>query len=506
MSSKSSDIRSSDIASAHYNAPESKDIHGLNSQSKCAVVSFIVVGVAGVVIMVLSGLNIFGSVGTTPGFIASIGGGGVLVCIAISSVVAIAVTNCKNHRQSVQPKQNNDELLGIQAQTRLAAPPKSKEKRKYDERREQFCSAAKKLLEERTSKIPIELPTDQEPGFRKKEEDAFYHFHHPRNTQFIKTFGGGEHLCVTTNKIPGVIFKQAQTDGKDMTPYVKRAEKARTICNNNNLYLLYVPKCKVVDFKPSVVMQEKLELLDGGLEKSQKACYQWAVHEPQLQPYIKELFRQLILFICLTNIADIKYNNIPFMKDGRIALFDLDENGAITGLAAGSARGKDGLFNMIPLEWLDEFIEIAKQHLKDEDLANLQECLPKLREKAQKRSERTKKISAFYNNHHIILPTQPLVFHKELFNGDEPKVVRFAEIAIQHFNREIRSLSLLSMRVGRKISIKANTEDKFYKDISEKDYQDLQKILEKGLSALKAKGYILSYKNYQQRHFFSVVC
>jgi acetoin utilization deacetylase AcuC-like enzyme len=65
---------------------DSRDASALSCKSKCAIVAFIVSGVAGAAIVVLGGLNLFGSVGSV-GFIASIAGGSTLILIALGAFV-----------------------------------------------------------------------------------------------------------------------------------------------------------------------------------------------------------------------------------------------------------------------------------------------------------------------------------------------------------------------------------------------------------------------------------
>jgi hypothetical protein len=87
-----------DSTSTYNDHLYSIDTHSLSGKSKCALVAFVVGGVAGAVIIALGGLNVFGPIASV-GFIASITGGVALTCTALGGMVWIAVLYCKNHKQ-----------------------------------------------------------------------------------------------------------------------------------------------------------------------------------------------------------------------------------------------------------------------------------------------------------------------------------------------------------------------------------------------------------------------
>jgi hypothetical protein len=489
-------MQNSGVIPASSSGPAPGDISALGDKSKYAIAALVVSGVACVVIVALGGLTLFGPIGST-GFIASIAVGGTFVGIAISGIAWIAVVNCKNRKQAI-PRPIN-----------------------YNNQREHFLKATQELMEKKATTASFELPDCQRPGFQASAEEAFKRiwWEHEPPERYIQTFGGGDHKCVTTNKIPGVLFKRDRSLMPDKPEeYVRLVEKGREICKDHNLYLLYIPKCKIVDFDPNYVMEEKVEFIDeNGSWRSQRSCYRLAMDDPRFESYIKELFKQLIIFAIKMKLADIKFDNQPIMKDGRVALIDLDESDAITGLTTGCARGKNGIFNMIPLKWFDEFVEIAKQHLCTEDIAQLDERLPMLRERARKREARIELKNTYLRDHQITLPTQPLIFDKKSFTQYEPKVRRFAEKIIQLLNQKISSLPDLSMIGGRKILIETKPEDKFFKDIvgcsafrlKIRLIHEFRTISEQGFKALQEQGYIMSFKigsSYYPSTLFSVVC
>lgn len=109
MSSKSDRIDSGSTVHL-YNTPKDKKTistsHGdrkaksLSKKSKCALIAFVVGGIAGIVITGLGATNAFGAVDSA-GFIGSLAGSGVLTVFSIGGIIWIAVANCKtNHGRS----------------------------------------------------------------------------------------------------------------------------------------------------------------------------------------------------------------------------------------------------------------------------------------------------------------------------------------------------------------------------------------------------------------------
>lgn len=106
MASKSDRVDSG--SNAHfYNAPKDRqtvstsngerEAKPLSNKSRCALIAFVVGGVAGIVIIGLGATNMFGAVGST-GFIGSLAGGGVLAVFSSGGIIWIAVANCKTDR------------------------------------------------------------------------------------------------------------------------------------------------------------------------------------------------------------------------------------------------------------------------------------------------------------------------------------------------------------------------------------------------------------------------
>lgn len=459
------------------------------STSKCALVAYILGAVAGITIITLSSLNKFGPKGSA-GFIAATTGGSLLTFISLGSIVKIALINCKT------PKLDSSPIIhGPEAQRRALE--------KYKKQKKVFYTAATNLLQSKEATITVELPSIQDKNNSMYAQEACRVIHIPNRPDYIKTFGGGEHACVTTEKIPGVLFKKDR-NSSPMNDYVLKAERARKICKDLNLYLLYVPQCEVVGFNDTFVMEEMVELVGNSWE-SQRAAYQWVVSTPELEDYAQELFRQLTIFICLMKFSDVKYDNVPLMKNGRVAFFDLDENGSVVGLTKGSTS-EDGLFSMIPFEWIDQFMIVARNHLPSDNFSQVEAQLISFKDKAQKRKAYATKIHLFYEKNKVTYSTQPLIFNKQLFR---PEIWVYAEKIMQKLNTQISSLSHISLAVGRvlKISTESPSEyGNFAKLSCTQARTELHMILNDVFEELKTQGYLFSFTLHEAYQYYSVEC
>ncbi len=517
------------MTTTHFN-PESKPqpTFGLTPRSQCATAAFIAAGLAGVIIVALGATHMLGSMGKI-GFIASLAGGGTLACVAAGGLFWVVVSHCKNRKpltqaeppsqeapienrpQDVDPEHIDNLLESIDFERLENVVEGTEDEKKFHQQRLDFRKAAQNRLAKKPLPVP-QMPDCKDPNFIANAKKAVRHFFSPKPPESFKTFEGAQHVCVTTDKIPGLLLKKHR-GSMSMKEYLIMAENGKQICKKHKLYLLYVPPCQGVDFDESIIVQEYLKLLDGGWE-AQKACYQWAIADPHLQRYIKELLRQLTIFDCLMQFGDVKYDNISLTKDGRVALFDLDDWGAVDGLTTGHSKGKDGLFNIIPLGWFDEFVDICRKYLSGKEFNELQKRLPSLKERAQNRQLKMQQLDAFYKQKQITLPTQPLVFDQTLFTEYDDQVAVFVETTIKFLNEQLSTLPLLSMVTGRKIKISLQANSEFFNEISkhpiytsEKLYQsDLIALARKSLPALKAQGYFFSQNVNRDYAYFSVVC
>jgi hypothetical protein len=384
---------------------------------------------------------------------------------------------------------------------------------RYFNNRQIFKNTANNTMIENISPS-IHLPDFTDLKIRQSAEKAFQKFGQVTQPgELIQAFRGGDHFCVTTEEIPEVIFKKLTVQGcfapkEYALQYIEKQERARKICKENNLNLLYIPNCMGINLDPNIVIEEKVKLLDGGWY-AQKACYKWIVYDPELKEYGKELLRQLAIFICLFGYRDVKYDNISLTTDGRIALFDTDENGGTLGLTSSRARGKGGFFNLIPLDWIEDFISIVEKNLNASDFEKFNQSIPKLREKAEKSSLRIKKLDSFYKEKNINIPNMSFTASKEDLEKCEPKIRIFIEVISKHINKEIEKLPLLSLLTGRKITIKTgrsefgndlrlNLDDSNFHTVY---FENIRKL---GLDTLKKYGYIYSY--HIEQYSISLIC
>jgi hypothetical protein len=107
MATKSNPLNSNTVSTAYSpsdggsikTTDGTKHVDSLTPKSKCAIVAFVVGGVAGVVIVILGAINLFGPVGSI-GFLVSIAGGGAVAVIAAGGVMWIAISNCKRSQEA----------------------------------------------------------------------------------------------------------------------------------------------------------------------------------------------------------------------------------------------------------------------------------------------------------------------------------------------------------------------------------------------------------------------
>jgi len=81
------------------------DHHAHNKKSKYLFAVCAIAEIAGIIIITLSGLNLFGPIGSMS-FIGSMTGGGVIICIATGGIVWQAIVHCKGRKQAVQPREH----------------------------------------------------------------------------------------------------------------------------------------------------------------------------------------------------------------------------------------------------------------------------------------------------------------------------------------------------------------------------------------------------------------
>ncbi|WP_420420757.1 hypothetical protein [Simkania sp.] len=138
-----------------------------------------------------------------------------------------------------------------------------------------------------------------------------------------------EHICFIYDKTPEVIYKVSRFenefngyDKEQATAYVNQANHARSICEQEGLFLLQVPHSIAIELSNGsyAIVQGKANI-NGDFEY-QRGLYRSFLASENSQEYIRELFRQLAIFTAKFKFADVKYNNLPITKEGYVALFD----------------------------------------------------------------------------------------------------------------------------------------------------------------------------------------
>ncbi len=277
----------------------------------------------------------------------------------------------------------------------------------------------------------------------------------------------------------------------------KIIDSARQVIEENHLYLLYVPT--TLEISEDVLWQEKCPIL--GNWDFQEGLYHWGTTQPELEPYMKELYKQLAMFICLTGWQDCKYDNIPIMEDGRIALFDLEDINPLRlqspeiGLMHGRATEQVGLFHFVPESWVDE--------VADHIATNFQVDRNEAKRRARERNQYLEAKEAFHQRAGIQTPNQRLTLTDELTLPLTYKARKRA--LIKRINKKIAKTHNFEPLFGRKFFIGINTGRSLQKALC-LHYHDLEQFLEQALSDLKRDGYIFDYTIDMRYHTVTVEC
>lgn len=333
--------------------------------------------------------------------------------------------------------------------------------------------------------------------------------------QEISMVRGGVHFVFFLESLPGFVFKPMD-DQKAAERYVEIAEKARHITLDNNFYLLHVPESKVIEINGTYfVMQEKADLIGDGYYE-QKGVYQCCWNDIVMEGYMKEVFSQLIQFVCISHFRDVKYDNIPLTGDGRVALIDLDENSAIEGLTRGCAGKHDGLFSYIPAKYIDYFIEIAKTTLTKGLHQQFELKMATIKARAEKKAKQAESYHDFAQKNSISIPSQlinpdlPILFKDE----DEQE---FAKFIVESINNHLSQSKNFSVQIGRITALGISIFDQLNEKalslwgptlpfLSFQGEVSFTFILNEILEGLKKAGYIYKYKIDQSYDYVKINC
>ena len=145
-------------------------------------------------------------------------------------------------------------------------------------------------------------------------------------------------LVLAFSDLPGVVFKMDQVSGgvygPDQGPTnfsvdqigkkMYGVEVAPQICKDHNLHYLYVPKAKWIDVGDGkqVIVEERFDCPYSKWYE-QEQIYEFIQKDVELRDYAEVLLKQLILFTIVSGFGNTKYDKIPILPNGMVAMHDL---------------------------------------------------------------------------------------------------------------------------------------------------------------------------------------
>lgn len=117
---------------------------------------------------------------------------------------------------------------------------------------------------------------------------------------------------------------------------------AQEVVKNNSLYTLYAPKAKFipVDDKGSTMVQERIDCPNPTWQDQDK-IYRYMQSDPELTEYADVVLKQLIFFTVVIGFGNTKYDKIPILPNGLVALHDIEE-GALGGVVKNRSEHFEG--------------------------------------------------------------------------------------------------------------------------------------------------------------------
>lgn len=285
---------------------------------------------------------------------------------------------------------------------------------------EKFCQNAKKTMESvnegviTTSPIKINLSPAQKDLLKllinklMKEEI-------PSSVNMIAT---GNLYVFEVDCLPGLVFKINAPDSDWFENFQDRMEAtsfANEIIERENLLLLHTPIQELIQLdldngeEIPVLVEQKYDI-EPVFEK-QRGMYDFCLRNAGTKEFIKEVFRQLIIFTIYTGWSDVKYDNMPLINDGTgVALIDLDiTSNPINGLISSLSEGRNGILNYLTPELIDEFTPLLKKLLRPYQFNRLK--LDQIRKIAENRFQILQQFPEYLKKQNIQDPFQKVNFH-----------------------------------------------------------------------------------------------
>lgn len=279
----------------------------------------------------------------------------------------------------------------------------------------------------------------------------------PRALEGGKVVRGGCNRVFFLDCMPHVVFKPMD-DFQKAQEYIDVVERAREVVNKKNLYTIRIPATDVIEVNERcVIIQEKMDLFAGSYA-GQKGMHAYCWNDPELREYTKIVYSHLLTFISTTNFGDVKYDNIPFTREGQIALIDLDETSLVGGLLRGAAGKNNGFFNSIPLDMMDYYCEEAKSQLDGKSYQALNAEIPKIKNRLNRKIVKREAYLKYLSSHEIEEATQKI-------NPDLPVIFadacrqQIAKAMVELLNDELEKTDNYALSEGRTIELRANIGD-----------------------------------------------
>lgn len=332
-----------------------------------------------------------------------------------------------------------------------------------------------------------------------------------------KILRGGCHAVILLDSVPGFVFKVGSADfcneewdvnRKNCEAYCERSQEARELTQRESFYLLHVPQSQVIEVDGKCFVMEKKCQLENGTFAFQRGLHRSLISDAETRDFMHEAYKQLAKFIGQFKFRDVKYDNMPISKDGKLELFDLDTDGAIGGYTTGGAQKNDGLFNYLPTEWVKEFKNIAIRYVPKDDHARFSALVNKIVSRLQVEERLEKDYTSYLGKHQITNPTQQINPEIEV-NCYEKIEKLFAKVIIEEINSQLATDQSYSPQEGRKVNLAINVNDAVtekakklfeeygctwkYMSSSDSDYTYKNHLLPQVLEGLKKSGAIFSY-------------
>lgn len=193
-------------------------------------------------------------------------------------------------------------------------------------------------------------------------------------------------LVLAFPTIPCVVFK-VRIHGGLVKPYkgptpgsvdtvgrkVFGSEEAVKICQQYDTSFLYIPRAKLIDVGDGqqIIAEERVDC-PFPTWKEQEKIYQFIQEDEDLQDYAKDLLKQLTFFTVVSGFRNTKYDKIPILPNGKVALHDLQLGGvaeksstgfhitsSTDGLTASCCYEEKGIFSHILPQWHAELAQFA---------------------------------------------------------------------------------------------------------------------------------------------------